>query len=153
MKPRRPKQKSEYDHTLIDLRRVARVVAGGRRFSFRAAVVIGNKKGMVGFGVGKAGDTAQSIDKAQKVARRFMIQVPLTRDLSIPHEVSAKYSSGCVTIKPARMGKGLVAGGAARAVLSLAGVENASVKTLSHTKNKINIARATLKALSLLKTK
>lgn len=146
------KVKSEYDQKLIDLSRVARVVAGGRRFSFRAAVVLGDRKGKVGFGLGKGADTSLAIDKAVRDARKKMIIVPLNKDNSIPHEVFAKYSSGRVIIKPAKSGKGLVAGGAARAVLSFAGVLNASLKTLSHTKNKINIAKATIEALKKLKS-
>lgn len=146
-------QKSEYDQKLIDLRRVARVVAGGRRFSFRAAVVLGDRKGRVGFGLGKGADTSLAIEKATRSAKKNVIDVPLNRDKSIPYWVSAKYSSGRVIIKPAKSGKGLVAGGAARAVLYFAGVENASLKTLSRTKNKINIAKATIEALKNLKSK
>jgi len=145
------KEKSEYEQRLIDLSRVARVMAGGRRFSFRAALILGNKKGQVGFGLGKGADTSLAIEKAARSAKKNMITVPLNKWNSIPHEVKEKYSSGVVIIKPAKAGKGLVAGGAARAVLSLAGVENASVKTLSPTKNKINIARATIEALRSLK--
>lgn len=145
------REKSEYEQRLIDLSRVARVVAGGRRFSFRAAIILGNKKGQVGFGLGKGADTSLAIEKAARSAKKNLISVPLNKWNSIPHEVKAKYSSGMVIIKPAKAGKGLVAGGAARAVLSLAGVENASVKTLSPTKNKINIAKATIEALRILK--
>ncbi|MEK7503173.1 MAG: 30S ribosomal protein S5 [Patescibacteria group bacterium] len=146
------KEKSEYEQRLIDLSRVARVVAGGRRFSFRAALILGNKKGQVGFGLGKGSDTSLAIEKAARSAKKNMISIPLNKWNSIPHEVKEKYSSGMVVIKPAKAGKGLVAGGAARAVLSLAGVENASVKTLSPTKNKINIAKATIEALRSLKS-
>jgi len=145
------KEKSEYEQRLIDLSRVARVMAGGRRFSFRAALILGNKKGQVGFGLGKGADTSLAIEKAARSAKKNMINVPLNKWNSIPHEVKEKYSSGVVIIKPAKAGKGLVAGGAARAVLSLAGVMNASVKTLSPTKNKINIAKATIEALRMLK--
>ncbi len=148
---RQPKQPSEYQQKLLDLRRVARVVAGGRRFTFRAALVIGNQRGQVGLGIGKGADTALSIEKAFRKARKDLLTVPLTKERSIPHEVFAKFGSGTVIIKPAKGGKGLVAGGAARVVLALAGVENASAKILSHTKNKINNARATLDALKQLK--
>src|SRR3989344_9538182 len=150
---RQQKPKSEFDQKLIDLRRVARVVAGGRRFTFRAGLVVGNKKGDVGFGLGKASDTSKAIEKALRDAKKEFITVPLTKDRSIPHEVFAKYASARVLIRPAKAGKGLVAGGAARAVLALAGVENASVKILSHTKNKLNNARATIEALKQLRTK
>lgn len=145
------KEKSEYEQRLIDLSRVARVMAGGRRFSFRAALVLGDKKGRVGFGLGKGADTSLAIEKAARNAKKNMISVPLNKWNSIPHETKEKYSSGMVVIKPAKAGKGLVAGGAARVVLSLAGVENASVKTLSPTKNKINIAKATIEALKMLR--
>ena len=148
---REPRQKSEYEQKLIDLRRVARVMAGGRRFTFRAAVVLGNRKGDVGFGLGKAVDTSHAIEKAVRQARKAMIFVPLTKDESIPHEVYAKFGSARVIIKPGKAGKGLVAGGAARTVLALAGVKNASAKILSHTKNKLTNARATLEALKQLK--
>ncbi len=150
---RQQKQPSEYQQKLLDLRRVARVVAGGRRFTFRATLVIGNQKGDVGLGIGKGADTALAIEKAFRKARQMLIKVPLTKDRSIPHEVEAHYGSGHVLIKPAKAGKGLVAGGAARVVLALAGVSNASAKVLSHTKNKINNGRATLEALKQLKTK
>ncbi len=147
----RQRPKSDVAQKLIDLRRVARVVAGGRRFTFRATLVIGNQKGEVGMGIGKASDTSLAIEKAMRQAKKNLFLVPLTRDKSVPHEVYAKFGSGRVIIKPAKAGKGLVAGGAARAVLALAGVENASVKILSHTKNKINNARATMEALQKLK--
>lgn len=148
-----PKQKSEYEHKLIDLRRVARVMAGGRRFTFRATVVVGNQRGDVGFGTGKAGDTPSSIEKALRQAKKSMIHVALTKDHSIPHEVAAKFKAARVILKPGKEGKGLVAGGSVRAVLALAGIRNASAKILSHTKNKLTNARAALEALKQLKVK
>ena len=150
-RPQKPK--SEYEQKLIDLRRVARVMAGGRRFTFRAAMVIGNQRGLVGFGLGKAADTSQAIEKAVRRARQNLISVPLTKDQSIPHEIYAKFGSARVILKPAKSGKGLVAGGSARAVLAMAGVKNVSAKILSHTKNKLTNALATLEALKKLKTK
>ena len=150
---RQQRPPSEYQQKLLDLRRVARVTSGGRRFSFRATLIVGNQKGEVGMGIGKGTDTALAIEKAFRQARKASIIVPLTKDRSIPHESLAKFGSGKVLIKPARLGKGLVAGGAARVVLALAGVENASAKILSHTKNKINNARATFEALKNLKRK
>ena len=146
------KPKSEYEQKLIDLRRVARVMAGGRRFTFRAAMVIGNQRGQVGFGLGKAADTSQAIEKAVRRARQNLISVPLTKDQSIPHEIYAKFGSARVILKPAKSGKGLVAGGSARAVLAMTGVKNVSAKILSHTKNKLTNALATLEALKKLKT-
>lgn len=150
---REPKQKSEYDHKLIDLRRVARVMAGGRRFTFRASVVVGNQKGAVGFGTGKAGDTSLSIEKATRQARKNIINIPLTKTFSIPHEVFAKFKTAKVILKPGKEGKGLVAGGSVRTVLALAGVKNASAKILSHTKNKLTNAKAAIEALKMLKAK
>lgn len=125
---RMQKPKSEYEQKLIDLRRVARVMAGGRRFTFRAAMVIGDQMGRVGFGLGKAADTSQAIEKAVRRARQNLISVPLTKDQSIPHEIYAKFGSARVILKPAKSGKGLVAGGSARAVLAMAGVKNVSAK-------------------------
>lgn len=140
----------EFDQKIIDIRRVARVVAGGRRFSFSVVVVIGDKKGKVGVGVGKAGDTALAIEKAIAKAKKAMIQIRRTEDGSIPHETGAKYSSARLIIMPAP-GRGLVAGSSVRAVLDLAGVTDVTTKLLSGTKNKLNNAQAAIKALSLLK--
>jgi len=107
----KPRQKSEYEHKLIDLRRVARVMAGGRRFTFRAAVIAGNQMGKVGFGMGKAADTALAIEKATRQAKKEMINIFLTKEGSISHEVLAKFKTARVILKPAKEGKGLVAGG------------------------------------------
>ena len=145
--------KSDFEQKLIDIRRVARVVAGGRRFSFRATLVIGNRKGEVGVGVGKGADTALAIEKAFRKAKKNSILVALTEDYSISHKVEAKFGSAKVLIKPNVKGGGLVAGGAVRTVLDLAGVKNATAKILSSSKNKINNARATIKALRQLKVK
>jgi small subunit ribosomal protein S5 len=145
--------KSEYEQKLIDLRRVARVVAGGRRFSFRAAVVIGNKNGKVGLGIGKGADTALAIEKAFRAAKKNLFCIQLTPNKSIAHASKAKFVSAQVLIKPVFSGRGLIAGGAARIVLSLAGVQNISAKIISSSKNKINNARATIEALKKLKIK
>ncbi len=146
-------KKSEFDNKMIDLRRVARVVAGGRRFSFRATSVLGDRKGRVGVGVGKGSDVSLAIDKSQREAKKNLITVPLTDNDSIPFEVEAKYGAAYVKMRPTRHGRGLVAGGAVRTVLDLAGVKNTSAKILSHTKNKINNARAAIEALKKLKVK
>ena len=153
--PQRHQRKNREDeglHRLIDLRRVARVVAGGRRFSFRATVVVGNKSGGVGVGVAKGTDTALSIEKALRAARSAMISVPITKTRSIPYEVAAKFGSARILLKPAREGRGLVAGGAVRTVLDFAGIENASAKILSRSTNKLNNARVTIEALKKLKS-
>ncbi len=141
----------EFDQKIIDIRRVARVVSGGRRFSFSVVVVIGDKKGKVGVGIGKASDTALAIEKAVSKAKKRMMLVRRTEDGSIPHETSAKYASAYVVIMPAS-GRGLVAGSSVRSVLHLAGITNVTAKLLSGTKNKLNNAQATVKALSLLRT-
>ena len=125
---------------------MSRTVAGGRRFNFSVALVAGNKKGSVGVGLGKAGDTALAIDKALRDAKKNMIIINTTKDMSIPHESFAKYSSARITITPSR-DRGLVAGSAARTVLELAGLSNIVAKIVSPSKNKLNIARATIQAL------
>ncbi len=131
------------------MRRVTRVVAGGRRFSFSVALAAGDKKGRIGIGVGKAGDTALAIDKALRDAKKNMIRVPLTKTNSIPHEVEIKYSSARIWITPAA-GRGMVAGSAVRTVLELAGVKDVVAKVLSPSKNHLNQAKATVMALSQL---
>lgn len=135
---------------MINIRRVARVVAGGRRFSFSVAIIIGNKKGKVGVGLGKAGDTTLAIDKAVRNAKKNMITVSLTKDNSIRHDVTAKYNASRVTLIPVR-GRGLVAGSSVRPVLELAGITNIIAKLNSGSKNGLNNARAAIEALKTLK--
>lgn len=147
---REPRARSEFDNKLLDIRRVTRVVAGGRRFSFSVTIVLGNGKGQVGVGLGKASDTALAIEKASRHAKRNLITVPLTEGNSIPHDVSAKYAAAQVRLIPAE-GKGLKAGSAVRTVLELAGVRNVSAKIISRSKNPLNNARATVAALSELR--
>jgi small subunit ribosomal protein S5 len=146
---RAPRTKPEYDSVMLNIRRVARVVSGGRRFAFSVALVAGDRKGRVGVGLGKAGDTALAIDKATRNAKKHMIKVNTTKDMSIPHEVFAKYSSARVAIRPVK-DRGLVAGSACRNVLELAGLKNVAAKIVSPSKNKLNIARATIMALQNL---
>lgn len=146
----RPERKSEFDQRIITIRRVARVVAGGRRFSFSVAIIIGNKKGRVGVGLGKAGDTTLAIDKAVRNAKKNMITVNLTKDNSIAHEVGAKYCASVVAFMPAH-GRGLVAGSSVRPVLELAGITNIVAKIHSGSKNGLNNARAAIEALKKLK--
>ncbi|MDO8564761.1 MAG: 30S ribosomal protein S5 [bacterium] len=147
---REDRVRPEFDQKTLAVRRVARVVAGGRRFSFSVLIVIGNRKGKVGVGLGKAGDTAAAIDKATKDAKKQMLTLPLTASRSIPFPVEAKYSSAELFMMPAPR-KGLIAGSAVRTVLELGGVTDVNAKILSGSKNKLNIARATIKALSELK--
>ncbi|MBC7836873.1 30S ribosomal protein S5 [Acetobacteraceae bacterium] len=142
--------RSEFDQHMIAIRRVARVVAGGRRFSFSAAIIIGNKKGKVGVGLGKAGDTTLAIDKATRNAKKNLITVNLSKHSSIAHEVEAKYTASRVWLSPAP-GRGLVAGSSVRPVLELAGITNIVAKMRSGSKNGLNNARATIEALKQLK--
>lgn len=148
--PRPPRARSEFDQRIITIRRVARVVAGGRRFSFSVAIIIGNKKGKVGVGLGKAGDTTLAIDKAVRDAKKHMITLSLTKDSSVKHEVAAKYCAARVSLMPAH-GRGLVAGSSVRPVLELAGITNVVAKVRSGSKNGLNNARAAIEALKMLK--
>ncbi|MCK5096421.1 MAG: 30S ribosomal protein S5 [Candidatus Pacebacteria bacterium] len=139
--------KPEYDQKIVSIRRVTRVMAGGRRFSFSVALVAGNRKGKVGVGLGKATDTSLAIEKAFKNAKKNMVEIKRNKKNSISHEVEARYCTSQVYIKPSP-GKGIVAGSSVRNVLDLAGITDVSSKILSRSKNKINIARATIVALS-----
>lgn len=141
--------KSEYEERTIELRRVSRVVKGGKRFSFRSTVVLGNQKGKVGIGVAKGLDVAQAVEKAKNDAKKNMLNLKL-KGTTIAHEVLAKYSAARVLIRPAQKGSGLKAGGAVRTVLMLAGVQDASAKCLGKTKNKLTNALATIEALKKL---
>lgn len=146
---RRGRARSEFDQRTLAVRRVTRVIAGGRRFSFSAVLAIGDRKGRVGVGVGKATDTSLAIEKAVNNAKRNMITVKRTDARSIPHQVSAKYTSSVVHIHPAP-GRGVVAGSSVRDVLELAGINDVSAKLLSRSKNKLNNARAAIEALKKL---
>lgn len=140
------KPKSEFDQSIVDIRRVTRVVRGGRRFSFSLLLAAGNRRGKIGLGLGKSGDVSSAIEKAFNQAKKNMVTLRLTKNSSIPHEVLVKYNSSRVFMKPAR-GRGVAAGGPARVILNLAGVKDVASKILSKSKNKLNNARATMKAL------
>jgi len=144
--------KPEFDQKMVSIRRVTRVVAGGRRFSFSVALIAGDKKGNVGFGLGKAGDTALAINKALRNAKKNMIKLNLTKGMSIPHEISAKFSSSSVKIMPNK-GRGLVAGTVVRDILKLAGVKDVTAKVLGGTKNKLNNSKAVMAVLSQISSK
>jgi len=144
--------KPEFDQKIVSIRRVTRVVAGGRRFSFSVALVAGDKKGGIGLGLGKAGDTALAINKALRNAKKNMIRVHLTKTMSIPHEVSAKFSSSKVTIMPNK-GRGLVAGTVVRDILKLAGIKDITAKVHGGTKNKLNNSKAVMDALTQVASK
>ena len=145
------REKPEFEQKLVDVARVVRIVAGGRRFRFRTTIVIGNEKGKVGVGVGKAGDVSSAITKAVATAKKNLITVPIV-DSTIPHEVKVKYRGAQVFLKPARRGTGVIAGGAVRAVVELAGIRNILSK-IQGSNNKPNNVLATLKALKMLETK
>lgn len=144
--------KDEFQTKLLDLARVTRVTGGGKRMSFRAVVVAGDKKGKVGIGVDKGKDVSQAIDKATRRAKKDLLSVIIV-DGTIPHEVQAKYGPAVILLRPQKKGRGLVAGGAVRTICDLAGIKNISSKILSGSKNKLNNAKATMEALRKLKVK
>ncbi len=144
------KPKPEFDQKMVSIRRVTRVVAGGRRMTFAVALAIGDKKGSLGLGTGKGGDTAIAIAKALRQAKKNMFKIKTTKDMSIEKGVSAKFSSSKLEIMPNR-GKGLVAGSTVRDMLTLAGLKNVTAKIHSGSKNKLNNARVAYKALYQLK--
>ncbi len=156
--PKRPRRgtrervRPEFDQKLISIRRVTRVMGGGRRFSFSVAMVAGDRNGRVGVGTGKASDTALAIEKALRECKRNMITVAMTETKSIPHPVGSKYASSVIELRPAP-GRGLVAGSSVRTVLEFAGVTDVTSKILSRSKNKLNNAVAAIEALQALKTK
>lgn len=145
-------KKEEFQEKVLDMRRVTRVVAGGKRFRFRATIVLGDERGHVGIGVAKGLDVAQAVAKAKAAGKRKMITVTLKDNRTIPHEVLAKFSAARVLLKPAAKGHGLKAGGAVRFVLALAGIKDATAKCLGRTPNKLTNALATIEALKMLKS-
>jgi small subunit ribosomal protein S5 len=145
----RERVKPEFDSKIIDIRRVTRVTSGGRRMNFSVSVVAGDRKGRVGVGLGKGIDTAGAVEKATREARKNIIKVPLSPQMTIPHAVEAKYASARIMIFPAR-GRGVIAGSSARAVIELAGIKDVCAKFLSGSKNPLNNARVTIAALGNL---
>ncbi len=141
--------RGDMEQKVLSIRRVARVVSGGKRFTFSVCLVLGDKKGSVGVGLAKAGGTSEAIEKATRDAKKNLVKVNTTKSMSIPHEVRAKYCSGIVDLRPAP-GRGLIAGSAPRVVLALAGITDINAKIISGSKNKINNARATWLALKSL---
>lgn len=148
---RAPRPREEFKEKVLDMRRVTRVVAGGKRFRFRCTLVLGDEKGRVGIGVAKGLDVQQAIAKAKADAKKNMIIINLKDGRTINHEVIAKYSAANVLIKPASKGHGLRAGGAVRFVLSFAGIKDATAKCLGRTPNKLTNAMATIEALKKMK--
>ncbi len=143
--------KKEFENEVLDISRVERMTAGGRRLRFRTLVIVGNKKGKVGVGLAKGHDVQKAIEKAIKSAERSIIKVPITKDGTIPHEVKAKYGAAVVLLRPQSEGRGLVAGGTVRTICSMAGIENISGKLIGNTRNKTNNARAAVKALQSIR--
>lgn len=146
----REDKKSEFDQKVLDIARVSRVTKGGKRFSFRATIVIGDSRGKVGVGLGKGKDVAQSVQKAYNQAQKTMIKVPLVNG-TIPYQTEAKYNSAVVILKPAH--GGVKAGGPVRVVAKLSGITGLTGKLIRRTNNKVNIAMATLEALKKIRIK
>ena len=147
----RVEERDEFEKKTVDLRRVTKVVAGGRNMRFSALVVVGDKKGKVGMGLSKATEVPNAIDKANKAAKKALINAPVVNG-TVPHEVIGKFSKTSVKILPSKKGSGLIAGGAARIVLELAGYTDITAKIYGST-DKINVVRATLEAIKSLRTK
>jgi len=139
----------EFEQQIVDLARVTRVMAGGKRMRFRACVVIGDKKGKVGWAVAKGADVTIAVNKAVAKAKKNMIKVIFVKD-TIPHQVEVKFKAAKLMLKPAVAGTGIIAGGAARSVLEMAGMPNIYGKILTGTTNKLSIVQATFKALQVL---
>jgi len=145
-------QVKEYDEKVLQISRITRVVKGGRRLRFRAAVVIGNKKGKVGFAVSKAGEVQKAVQKAAAKAKKQLIKVPISeKNSTIPHEIEKRFASSKVLIKPASKGTSLIAGNTVKSVMELAGYKNILSKTIGST-SKINSAYATIECLKALHT-
>lgn len=145
-----PREKSEYDQKVLDIARVTRVTKGGKRFSFRATVAIGDGKSKAGVGIGKGKDVAQSMQKAFNRAKKNLVVIPITNG-TIPHEIVSKYHSAVVLLKPAI--RGVKAGGPVRVVAKLGGIKALTGKLIRRTNSKINIAMATIEALKKLRVK
>ena len=145
------RERSEFDQKVVEVSRVTRVTSGGKRMRFRALVVIGDHKGKVGMGLKKGADVSESVNKAVNAAKKNMIQLPLVNE-TIPHELNIKYKSAGLMLKPAKPGTGVIAGGAVRSVMELAGVKNVVSKMLG-SNNKVNNVKAVFAAFEKMKSK
>ncbi len=150
-KPRRDREPKEFEERVVTINRVTKVVKGGRRFRFAALVVIGDKKGRVGFGTGKANEVPDAIKKAIEDAKKNVFEVPLINNSTIPHDTHGRFGAGKIVLKPASEGTGIIAGGAVRDVLELVGLTDILSKCLG-SRTPINMVRATVDALKGLKT-
>lgn len=147
---RGPEEESEFEQKIIDLARVTRVMAGGKRMRFRACLVLGDKAGRVGFGLAKGADVSIAINKSTAQAKKHMITVPIVKE-TIPYQTSVKFKAAQILFKPAKPGTGIIAGGAIREVLEMAGIPNIVAKMMG-TNNKVTNVKATMKALEDLAT-
>jgi small subunit ribosomal protein S5 len=138
--------KNDFVEKLVKLNRTAKVVKGGRRFSFSALTVVGDKKGSVGYGFGKANDVAEAIRKSIDKAKRNMVKLPV-KNGTIPHEIQAEYKASCVLLKPACSGTGIIAGGPVRAIMEAGGVTDILSKSLGAS-NQINVIKATFECIA-----
>ncbi len=146
-----PREEKEFQQKVIDIRRVARVVAGGKRMRFRALVAIGDGKGRIGVGIGKGLDVAGAVNKGATLARKKLISIPIVEE-SIPHTILVKFGAAHVLLKPAPKGSGVIAGGPVRSIMELVGIKNVIAKMLGSS-NKVNNVYAVLKAFGLLTTR
>lgn len=146
-RPRQEREKPEFDQQIVDLARVTRVTEGGKQLNFRVCIIIGDRKGRVGYGVAKGADVQIAVQKAVNQAKKNMIRIPFVQG-TIAHKVMAKYKAAKVMIKPAPQGSGIIAGGATRTILEMAGLQNGSAKMLGKTNNKVNNVKATFAALT-----
>lgn len=145
------REKSEFDQKVVEVKRVTRVTGGGKRMRFRALVVIGDHKGKIGMGLSKGSDVSESVQKAVNQAKKNMITLPIVND-SIPHELTIKYKSSSLILRPAKLGTGVIAGGAVRGVIELSGIHNIMCKMVG-SNNKVNNVKAIFAAFKKLKSK